>query len=217
MIFNAPANLAPALAKHIKERNPHGTTAADVGAVPLASLMALAHQALDASGNQNWGVITEYPTTPGVYQVGAVGSMNLPGEWGTLLIFNGGNYWLHIFSGLCYGAPGLWWAWTEGIAAVTTWNKVADTEHNHNGQTIRPLNIEFGTMSGSGHGGFVDFHYDGSAEDFTSRIIEYVAGIISIVGSLRLENRLILSSECFGDEFPSNPVEGQLFFKRRVT
>jgi hypothetical protein len=38
-----------------------------------------------------------------------------------------------------------------------------------------------GTLSSSGHyGGFIDFHYDGSAADYTSRIIEDAVGVLSI-------------------------------------
>lgn len=48
----------------------------------------------------------------------------------------------------------------------------------------RPLkavnNIELVPASGLNHGGFIDFHYEGSTEDFTSRIIEGGEGKLNI-------------------------------------
>ena len=43
--------------------------------------------------------------------------------------------------------------------------------------------IELGPDSQSaGHGGFIDFHFNGSSDDFTSRIIEHPSGNIQING-----------------------------------
>lgn len=46
--------------------------------------------------------------------------------------------------------------------------------------------IEFGYKlpSTAGHGGYIDFHYNGSTTDYTSRIIESAAGTISVKGKL---------------------------------
>lgn len=41
-----------------------------------------------------------------------------------------------------------------------------------------------------GHGGFIDFHFNGSSDDYTSRIIEKVSGKISIVGNAEVEGAL---------------------------
>ena len=43
--------------------------------------------------------------------------------------------------------------------------------------------IEFKPSSGASDGGFIDFHYGGSTEDFTSRIIEDTSGTITISAS----------------------------------
>lgn len=45
---------------------------------------------------------------------------------------------------------------------------------------IRPNQIEFGTSSSAGHGGYLDFHYNGSSSDHTSRIIESASGTLSL-------------------------------------
>lgn len=45
--------------------------------------------------------------------------------------------------------------------------------------------IEFSNIaSSSGHGGFIDFHFNGSTEDYTSRIIESASGKLHLVASL---------------------------------
>lgn len=51
-----------------------------------------------------------------------------------------------------------------------------------------PENIEFAPLSTAGNGGFMDFHWNGSMEDYTSRIIEGNKGILSFLcdrGSFR--------------------------------
>lgn len=45
--------------------------------------------------------------------------------------------------------------------------------------------IEFSNIaSSSGHGGFIDFHFNGNTEDYTSRIIESASGKLHLVASL---------------------------------
>ena len=44
--------------------------------------------------------------------------------------------------------------------------------------------IEFRPSVGSNNGGYIDFHYNGSTEDFTSRIIEDSAGTITVSASI---------------------------------
>lgn len=54
--------------------------------------------------------------------------------------------------------------------------------------------IEFNQTTGSKHGGFIDFHYDGSAKDYTSRIIENTEGILDINGC-RVSDKAIYCSD----------------------
>ena len=60
----------------------------------------------------------------------------------------------------------------------------ASSSHTHgNYMSSAPTSIEFtGTKSSTGHGGFIDFHYNGSTSDYTSRIIESASGTLSING-----------------------------------
>lgn len=49
----------------------------------------------------------------------------------------------------------------------------------------RPTSIEFQPSSSSaGNGGFIDFHYNQSSADYTSRIIEAASGALTVSGSL---------------------------------
>lgn len=44
------------------------------------------------------------------------------------------------------------------------------------------------------YGGFIDFHFNGSSADYTSRIIEQSSGVLTITGGLTVKNGLALSS-----------------------
>lgn len=47
---------------------------------------------------------------------------------------------------------------------------------------VRPASIELYPSSSAGHGGYIDFHYNGSSVDSTSRIIEQASGELAING-----------------------------------
>lgn len=58
----------------------------------------------------------------------------------------------------------------------------AEAGHSHVGGVISPAAIELTPGTGAGHGGYIDFHFNGSAADHTARIIESAAGQLNIVG-----------------------------------
>ena len=64
--------------------------------------------------------------------------------------------------------------------------------HEHTNQTLRPVCLEF--TSGVGHGGYLDFHYDNSSEDYTSRIAEHSAGVLTIDASVILQGNMIVNA-----------------------
>lgn len=68
----------------------------------------------------------------------------------------------------------------------STWNAKANSEHGHNGMVISPTNIEITPTSGSNHGGFIDFHFNGNASDFTSRIIEAASGQLTLQANVNV-------------------------------
>ena len=49
-----------------------------------------------------------------------------------------------------------------------------------NQQITNVDSVEFVTTSGANHGGYIDFHFNGSTSDFTSRIIEGSSGALQI-------------------------------------
>ena len=46
-----------------------------------------------------------------------------------------------------------------------------------------PYKVEFTNTSGGGTGGYIDFHYNGSTSDYTSRIIESSSGVLNLIAS----------------------------------
>ena len=54
--------------------------------------------------------------------------------------------------------------------------------------------IEMMTTSDSNHGGFIDFHYNGNAKDFTSRIMENAEGRIEVIApnGIRCNNKQLV-------------------------
>lgn len=87
-------------------------------------------------------------------------------------------------------------AWHNG----TQWNKVYHSGNCNNlttdwvcnglraGAEVNTQRIEFASVgSSAGHGGFIDFHYNGSTADYTSRIIEDAKGQLSLyVATVRI-------------------------------
>lgn len=57
------------------------------------------------------------------------------------------------------------------------------TPQQINAMPVHPDIIEFGPSSTAGHGGILDFHFNGSQEDFTSRIAELASGVLDITAS----------------------------------
>lgn len=54
----------------------------------------------------------------------------------------------------------------------------SNTSHNHSEQSISPVSIELYPGASAGHGGYIDFHYNNDAADYTSRLLEIPKGII---------------------------------------
>lgn len=54
------------------------------------------------------------------------------------------------------------------------------TNHAHDGMNIQPAAIEIVPATNIGHGGYIDFHYNGNTGDYTSRIIESSSGVVSL-------------------------------------
>ena len=69
-----------------------------------------------------------------------------------------------------------------GISDATTlWGQPFDGSSSVSGSLIGVTSIEMNSDGAlSGFGGFIDFHYNGSSADYTSRIIENASGRLSI-------------------------------------
>ena len=57
-----------------------------------------------------------------------------------------------------------------------------------------PAAIEFKPLTTATYGGFIDFHYAGATEDYTSRIIEDASGQLTYVGSARFAETSSINS-----------------------
>ena len=67
------------------------------------------------------------------------------------------------------------------LGITTEWLNDA---HNHQGYSINPISVELSpATTNDGHGGYIDFHYNGSSSDYTSRIIESSSGVVTLNGS----------------------------------
>ena len=83
--------------------------------------------------------------------------------------------------------------------------------HDHSSETLKPVCVEFtGTTSSSNHGGYLDFHYNGSTSDYTSRIIESASGQLSFLAS----NGIVLTTGAYGTSLPAAGKAGRIFFKK---
>lgn len=61
------------------------------------------------------------------------------------------------------------------------WGQYFDGSANVSGGVSSASYLEFdGVSSNAGHGGYIDFHFNGSSADYTSRIVEYSSGRLTI-------------------------------------
>ena len=90
--------------------------------------------------------------------------------------------------------------------------------------------IELGTKATVDHGGYIDFHFHGSEEDYTSRIIESGKGRLSAISDLDVSGWLQCSNGfwiaggglyasnnnymVYGTALPSAGTKGRIFFKK---
>lgn len=58
----------------------------------------------------------------------------------------------------------------------------ATVDHNHHGRVIEPTSVELFPGASAGHGGYIDFHFNSDAADYTSRIYEPVKGVLKYNG-----------------------------------
>lgn len=64
----------------------------------------------------------------------------------------------------------------HGVTAAQAGAATAD--HDHSGQSISPAAIELFPGASAGNGGYIDFHYNNSPADYTSRLIEVPSGVV---------------------------------------
>lgn len=78
--------------------------------------------------------------------------------------------------------------------------------------------IEFSPASSANHGGYIDFHFNGSSTNYTSRLIESTSGTITLQGGLTvtgqatLNNTIVVGTSSYGTELPASGTPGQIFF-----
>lgn len=71
-------------------------------------------------------------------------------------------------------------------------NKVIQAALNWKMSTS-PGFIELNPGANAGHGGYLDFHYNGSSEDYTSRIIEQSSGVLNVPGTFKVNDSNVLT------------------------
>lgn len=64
------------------------------------------------------------------------------------------------------------------------------TPANIGAMPAEPITIELKPPVGSGFGGYIDFHFDGSSANYTTRLIEDASGQLTLLGSLILSSAL---------------------------
>ena len=86
---------------------------------------------------------------------------------------------------------------TDAATALTNLG-AAPASHTHYAGTIQPASIEFLPPSTTaGHGGYINFHFNKSTTDFTSRIIEETSGVLQINGAT-FSNGVITATKVIG-------------------
>lgn len=148
--------------------------------------------------NSNYGSVDkDYSNMPSGWEYGTVltiGQQNKRGINGDL---NAQFVW-DVQHGKGANNPGrLWWRTKNSVNGWKNWQEIYHSGNCNNLTTnwsclalnaARSVNtslIEFNQIpSSAGHGGYIDFHFSGSTEDYTSRIIESASGKLHLVASL---------------------------------
>lgn len=74
------------------------------------------------------------------------------------------------------------WMYSRTPAEILSDIDAAKSSHNHEGRLIQPTSIELFPGTSAGHGGYIDFHFNSDAADFTSRIYEPAKGVLKYNG-----------------------------------
>lgn len=113
-----------------------------------------------------------------------------------------------------YKEPWIWRDWQEVVMSGA----------------INRLELGETLPSDVGHGGYIDFHFNGSAADYTTRLIETASGTlcvngnIDVTGWVQCSNGLWIAnggfyasnnnSKVYGTSLPSAGTKGRIFFKK---
>ena len=101
---------------------------------------------------------------------------------------------------------------TTAITAAEAWNAAhwaetsvgqeltgkAALNHTHTASQVGAMPVSPATiemLGGTDYGGLIDFHFNGSSEDFTTRLIEGSSGKLSVVGNMNVTGVMTIEDQ----------------------
>lgn len=140
-------------------------------------------------GQQSRGGINGDLNAQFVWDVQHGEDANNPGRlwWRTKNSRNGWKNWKEIYHAGNSNLSTVPW----NCSSLTA-NGSVEAKANLYGQSLEFLNI----ASSAGHGGFIDFHFNGSTEDYTSRIIEDASGQLTLRASINVTGDISTAGWC---------------------
>ena len=139
----------------------------------------------DANGNPGWGDGMSVMTGATTAIAGKMGAVPAPAAGQNTYLLRGDGTWVEPIKNAGGGTDGKilsdteWWV-LNSLTGCTSGNR-------HSIELIPPEN--------AGHGGYIDFHYNGSTEDYTARIIESPKGTIYIRDNLNLRDTATINGK----------------------
>lgn len=152
----------------------------------------------DSNGNPGWGDDMTVMTGATTTTAGKMGAVPAPAAGQNTYLLQGDGTWVEPKKTYGGSTNGLLISSTELWALNSLTGCINGSRHF----------IQFIPPNSAGHGGYIDFHYNGSSSDYTARIIENLQGQIRIIGNFKVDKDTTIDGKL--NIWGATTIQGQM-------